>query len=206
VLYNLNTIGPVLFLFCVLQVRDYIHVMDLATGHSKALDKLFCTPDIGNLILHISSMSSEAAYGSSALINVCGPCSKHQVIEFVPEIPSIHMLRLLVAGCAVYNLGTGKGTSVLEMVEAFEKASGKVSKSHLALIVEKPVNAFTNVILDCVFSLLHWMIYNLCQFFPICFCVDVKICNLVRQQASTMYQNITSHVHIHIVKLQYLRG
>lgn len=27
----------------------------------------------------------------------------------------------------MYNLGTGKGTSVLEMVAAFEKASGKVS-------------------------------------------------------------------------------
>jgi len=29
-------------------------------------------------------------------------------------------------GCEVYNLGTGKGTSVLEMVRAFETASGKV--------------------------------------------------------------------------------
>jgi len=29
-------------------------------------------------------------------------------------------------GCEVYNLGTGKGTSVLEMVRAFEQASGKV--------------------------------------------------------------------------------
>lgn len=28
-------------------------------------------------------------------------------------------------GCEVYNLGTGKGTSVLEIVAAFEKASGK---------------------------------------------------------------------------------
>ncbi|KAI4326993.1 hypothetical protein L6164_019502 [Bauhinia variegata] len=28
-------------------------------------------------------------------------------------------------GCTAYNLGTGKGTSVLEMVAAFEKASGK---------------------------------------------------------------------------------
>ncbi|KAL1191864.1 UDP-glucose 4-epimerase 5 [Cardamine amara subsp. amara] len=28
-------------------------------------------------------------------------------------------------GCEVYNLGTGNGTSVLEMVDAFEKASGK---------------------------------------------------------------------------------
>jgi len=32
-------------------------------------------------------------------------------------------------GCEVYNLGTGKGTSVLEMVSAFEKASGKVLNS-----------------------------------------------------------------------------
>lgn len=28
-------------------------------------------------------------------------------------------------GCTAYNLGTGQGTSVLEMVSAFEKASGK---------------------------------------------------------------------------------
>ena len=34
------------------------------------------------------------------------------------------------AGCEVYNLGTGKGTSVLEMVAAFEKASGKVHSTH----------------------------------------------------------------------------
>lgn len=47
-------------------VRDYIHVVDLAVGHLKALDK------------------------------------KH-------------------TGVAIYNLGTGKGTSVLELVEAFQK-------------------------------------------------------------------------------------
>lgn len=57
------------------QIRDYIHVMDLADGHIAALRKLFATDDIG---------------------------------------------------CAAYNLGTGSGTSVLEMVAAFEKASGKV--------------------------------------------------------------------------------
>ncbi|KVH95309.1 NAD-dependent epimerase/dehydratase [Cynara cardunculus var. scolymus] len=54
-------------------VRDYIHVVDLADGHTAALRKL--------------------------------------------SDPKI--------GCEVYNLGTGKGTSVLEMVAAFEKASGK---------------------------------------------------------------------------------
>ncbi|WP_105166790.1 UDP-glucose 4-epimerase GalE [Pseudoalteromonas sp. T1lg23B] len=53
-------------------VRDYIHVVDLAVGHLKALDKLD-----------------------------------------------------LQAGTHIYNLGTGKGNSVFEMVNAFEKASGK---------------------------------------------------------------------------------
>ena len=52
-------------------VRDYIHVVDLALGHIKALDRL-----------------------------------------------------RKVKGCEVYNLGTGKGYSVLDVVKAFEKASG----------------------------------------------------------------------------------
>jgi len=53
-------------------VRDYIHVMDLADGHVKALNK----------------------------------------IDSFNEVMTI-------------NLGTGKGYSVLDMVKAFEKASGK---------------------------------------------------------------------------------
>lgn len=35
-------------------------------------------------------------------------------------------------GCHAYNLATGRGTSVLEMVSAFERASGKVM---LAILV-----------------------------------------------------------------------
>ena len=54
-------------------VRDYIHVVDLARGHVKALQKM---------------------------------------LETKP-------------GCSIYNLGAGKGYSVLQVVEAFEKASGK---------------------------------------------------------------------------------
>jgi UDP-glucose 4-epimerase len=53
-------------------VRDYIHVVDLARGHIKALER----PGRG-------------------------------------------------VGVAVYNLGTGRGYSVLEMVRAFEQASGR---------------------------------------------------------------------------------
>lgn len=53
-------------------IRDYIHVVDLADGHLKAIEKLAEKP-----------------------------------------------------GIAAYNLGTGRGTSVLEMVDAFAKASGR---------------------------------------------------------------------------------
>lgn len=53
-------------------VRDYIHVVDLASGHIKAIEKLCTNP-----------------------------------------------------GIVTYNLGTGNGYSVLDIVKAFEKASGK---------------------------------------------------------------------------------
>jgi UDP-glucose 4-epimerase len=53
-------------------VRDYIHVVDLARGHVKALEKLNDNP-----------------------------------------------------GVVVYNLGTGRGYSVLEVIHGFERASGK---------------------------------------------------------------------------------
>jgi UDP-glucose 4-epimerase len=60
-------------------VRDYIHVVDLARGHVKALQ---------------------------AIENKCG--------------------------VAVYNLGTGKGYSVLDVVRAFEKANGV----HIPYVIE----------------------------------------------------------------------
>jgi UDP-glucose 4-epimerase len=53
-------------------MRDYIHVVDLAIGHVRTLDKLATS-----------------------------------------------------SGVVTYNLGTGRGNSVLEMVRAFEQASGK---------------------------------------------------------------------------------
>ena len=60
-------------------VRDYIHVVDLAAGHLKALEKI---------------------------------AGKQ--------------------GLAVYNLGTGRGYSVLEAIAAFSKASGKKIPSRIA--------------------------------------------------------------------------
>ena len=55
-------------------VRDYIHIMDLASGHVAAIKKIFEN-------------------------------------EFT--------------GVKMYNLGTGSGASVLEVIKAFEEASGK---------------------------------------------------------------------------------
>jgi len=60
-------------------VRDYIHVVDLAKGHIKALEKLNDS-----------------------------------------------------TGVLIYNLGTGRGYSVLEMVKAFEKVCGKPIKYKIA--------------------------------------------------------------------------
>uniref|UniRef100_A0A0R3RQ69 UDP-glucose 4-epimerase n=1 Tax=Elaeophora elaphi TaxID=1147741 RepID=A0A0R3RQ69_9BILA len=40
-----------------------------------------------------------------------------------------HLNKQQISGCEVYNLGTGKGYSVLEMVAAFEKASGQQIKT-----------------------------------------------------------------------------
>ena len=53
-------------------MRDYIHVVDLALGHLKAIEKLAAEPQLG---------------------------------------------------LKIYNLGTGNGYSVLQIVKAFEKAS-----------------------------------------------------------------------------------
>ncbi|KAG6633922.1 hypothetical protein CIPAW_12G082100 [Carya illinoinensis] len=55
------------------------------------------------------------------------------------HIAALHKLNEPGIGCEVYNLGTGKGTSVLEMVAAFENASGK--KIPLVMAGRRPGDA-----------------------------------------------------------------
>ncbi|XP_034704557.1 UDP-glucose 4-epimerase GEPI48-like isoform X2 [Vitis riparia] len=55
------------------------------------------------------------------------------------HIAALHKLLNSEIGCEVYNLGTGKGTSVLEMIAAFEKASGK--KIPLVMAGRRPGDA-----------------------------------------------------------------
>ena len=54
-----------------------------------------------------------------------GTCVRDYI--HVVDLAKGHLAALdhMKKGCDVYNLGTGRGTSVLEMVAAFEKASGK---------------------------------------------------------------------------------
>jgi UDP-glucose 4-epimerase len=47
----------------IFQVRDYIHVMDLAAGHIQALHKLFNTPDIGKGIYAQTSSFGTGSLG-----------------------------------------------------------------------------------------------------------------------------------------------
>ena len=68
-------------------VRDYIHVVDLAKGHVKALEKL---------------VETETEQGQ----------------------------------CLTYNLGTGRGSSVLEVINAFEKAYG--DKINYEIVERRP--------------------------------------------------------------------
>lgn len=56
-----NCILNVRYCNLMLQVRDYIHVMDLASGHTKALDKLFTTPDIGMHDLSFINFAKQAS-------------------------------------------------------------------------------------------------------------------------------------------------
>lgn len=92
-------------------VRDYIHVMDLAKGHIAALKKLKencgCKVPRAGLGLGwaLSPGRDEGGPGPPALA------------EGADVPPS--------SSCQIYNLGTGTGYSVLQMVHAMEKASGR---------------------------------------------------------------------------------
>lgn len=54
-----------------------------------------------------------------------GTCIRDYI--HVVDLARGHIMALdkMTSGTQIYNLGTGKGTSVLEMVSAFEKASGE---------------------------------------------------------------------------------
>ena len=102
-------------------VRDYIHIVDLAKGHLAALRKIEQSPPgckVGCLICHnLLTLHSTAYFFSFFLGSCCGVC--RQVSEFM----ILTCMSWFI--CQIYNLGTGKGYSVLEMIKALSAASGR---------------------------------------------------------------------------------
>ncbi len=80
-------------------VRDYIHVVDLARGHVAAIDWM-----AGRR----GSQGDEAAKAASDRCSIYG----------TSDIDGTRR------GVGVFNLGTGKGSSVLDVIHAFEHACG----------------------------------------------------------------------------------
>lgn len=79
-------------------VRDYIHVLDLVNGHIAALKRLNQVPHGTHCVIYIY---------------MCvGVCALY-----------VSLTRCL--GCHTYNLGTGHGYSVLQVIQAYERASGR---------------------------------------------------------------------------------
>ena len=84
-------------------VRDYIHVMDLAEGHIAALR-----------YMEKADSSSPHNGHYEPPLSRRGNLVKTNFHEMAPPTAPL-----------IVNLGTGRGYSVLEMLHAFEKASGK---------------------------------------------------------------------------------
>lgn len=98
-------------------VRDYIHVMDLAEGHIAALHYMENAESSSPHSLSIPPGTSQVNVQQESKLNVSSPNDL--------SFPRRRESRGLVIDPLIVNLGTGQGYSVLEMVSAFEKASGK---------------------------------------------------------------------------------
>ncbi|MDR3225701.1 MAG: UDP-glucose 4-epimerase GalE [Clostridiales Family XIII bacterium] len=84
-------------------VRDYIHVMDLAEGHLLAME-----------YLNSKTHPAHGGAGSGAENETFGTAAEREN-DTAASNPGVH----------AFNLGTGRGTSVREVIAAFEKACGR---------------------------------------------------------------------------------
>ncbi len=99
-------------------VRDYIHVVDLAKGHVKALKKIEDNSGVGKLKeLGVFGNDYDTPDGTGVrdYIHVVDLAKGH--VKALKKIEDN-------SGLSVYNLGTGKGYSVLDIVKNFEAATG----------------------------------------------------------------------------------
>lgn len=88
-------------------VRDYIHVVDLAQGHVRAIE---------SLLADMRETSRGKADGQAA--------SKKEEVSQKEEIGKDDGIENKVRNIRIYNLGTGRGTSVLDLVSTFQEVNG----------------------------------------------------------------------------------
>ena len=91
-------------------IRDYIHVVDLARGHVAALEM-----DIIPNTLNIANWGINSANRTRQQEGDSGGEAGEAIASRTEKV-------------SVYNLGTGRGTTVLELKNGVEKASGKIIK------------------------------------------------------------------------------
>ncbi|WP_251213174.1 UDP-glucose 4-epimerase GalE [Adlercreutzia murintestinalis] len=105
-------------------VRDYIHVVDLARGHVAALDwmggKLGSDTNVSHETSNAAETVDTAATSDAADARTDANASLDRCSH--AGTPMADGTR---SGVGVFNLGTGRGSSVLDVVRAFEKASGQ---------------------------------------------------------------------------------
>jgi len=107
----------------------FLHITDCVTGNSlwlcvNADPGLYPCNGLGRWS-HCCPSKAFCNRQHWSVITVVKPVNTLNFLPFFPS-PTTHRQFLHWLGCTAYNLGTGRGTSVLEMVAAFEKASGKV--------------------------------------------------------------------------------
>lgn len=91
-------------------VRDYIHVVDLARGHVAALEWLGgkVGSDVRGMNCLRDAQDAEGAEGALDWGSIAGRSAADGTRR----------------GVGIFNLGTGHGSSVLDVIHAFEKACG----------------------------------------------------------------------------------
>ena len=108
-------------------IRDYIYVCDLAKAHVAAIERLkrlATSKQVNNTNTLISSKEIDDPASQSSSKEIDDPASQSISKEIAESVKQGSVTAHNTRGVfEYYNLGTGKGLSVLEVIEAFKKAN-----------------------------------------------------------------------------------
>ena len=113
-------------------VRDYIHVMDLAEGHVAALRYCMLAKDTdmsfrpkGEILFNDAKDFSVTSPLRNDTVNIESMRYMDKVTPSSPPTDGDAISFCYSGPPLIINLGTGRGYTVLEIIEAFARASGK---------------------------------------------------------------------------------